>query len=133
MPAVIAEELRDLPETIARGLSELAASALLIFGADLKSIILYGSGAEGRLRPASDVNLVLVLTAFDAAKADAIRGPFAAAQAAIRLSAMFLLDTEVEQAMSAFGQKFSDIVRRHRVLHGPDPFAGVKVPREAVI
>jgi Protein of unknown function (DUF692) len=34
---------------------------------------------------------------------------------------------------SLFGQKFSDIVRRHRVLHGPDPFAGVHVSRAAVI
>lgn len=35
--------------------------------------------------------------------------------------------------MESFGQKFSDVVRRHRVLHGPDPFAGVHVSRAAVI
>jgi hypothetical protein len=46
---------------------------------------------------------------------------------------MFLLETELESAMMAFGQKFSDIVRRHRVLLGCDPFAGANIPRAAVI
>jgi N-methylhydantoinase A/oxoprolinase/acetone carboxylase beta subunit len=46
---------------------------------------------------------------------------------------MFLLESEVRPAMESFGQKFSDIVRRHRVLYGTDPFAGAKIPREVVI
>ena len=46
---------------------------------------------------------------------------------------MFLLASEVPAAMESFGQKFSDIVRRHRVILGPDPFAGVRVSRPAVI
>jgi hypothetical protein len=95
--------------------------------------VLYGSGAEGRLRAASDVNLLLVLSSFDAAKADAIRQPFAAAHAAIQLTAMFLLESEFEAAMTAFGQKFSDMVRRHRLLYGHDPFEGAHIPRTAVI
>ena len=86
------------------GLSSFIDSALAAFGPELRSIILYGSGAEGRLRPASDVNLVFVLASFDAAKADALREPFAAAHAAIRVSVMFLLESEVGQAMESFGQ-----------------------------
>ena len=58
------------------------------------------------LRPASDVNLILVLSSFDAAEADRIREPFAAARAAIQLTAMFLLEHEVPQAILSFGQKF---------------------------
>jgi hypothetical protein len=133
MPSTIVPELQDLPETVAIGLSSFIDSALAAFGTELRSIVLYGSGAEGRLRPASDVNLVFVLASFDAAKAASLREPFAAAHAAIQVSVMFLLESEVGQAMESFGQKFSDIVRRHRVLHGPDPFAGVHVPRVAVI
>jgi hypothetical protein len=133
MASAIVRDLHDLPETVARGLSSFVDSALAAFGPELKSIVLYGSAAEGKLRPASDVNLVVVLDSFDAAKAASIRDAFAAAHAAVRLSAMFLLESEVEQAVEAFGQKFSDIVRRHRVLHGPDPFAGIGVPRAAVI
>jgi hypothetical protein len=122
-----------LSEAVAGGLASFIESAIAVFGPELKSIVLYGSGAEGRLRPASDVNLILVLGSFDAVKAASFREPFAAAHAAIRLSAMFLLEPEVGPAMECFGQKFSDIVRRHRILYGPDPFAGRTVPRAAVI
>ena len=83
------KELEGLPENVASVLADFTRSALQAFGADLKSIILYGSGAEARLRAASDVNLLLVLSSFDAAKADAIRGPFGVARAAIRMTAMF--------------------------------------------
>jgi len=88
------KELEDLPENVARALTSFVGSAVAAFGSDLKSAILYGSGAEGRLRAASDVNLLLVLSSFDAAKAEAIRQPFAAAHAAIQLPAMFLLERD---------------------------------------
>jgi hypothetical protein len=125
--------MAGLPENVERALACFVSSAQTVFGPDLKSVVLYGSGAEGRLRAASDVNVLLVLSAFDAAKAEAIRQPFAAAQAAIQLTTMFLLESEVHPAMIAFGQKFSDIVRRHRVLYGSDPFVGLSIPRAAVI
>lgn len=133
MPSATFQDLHDLPETVARSLSSFIERALALFGPELRSIVLYGSAAEGKLRPASDVNLLLILTSFDVAKAASIRESFSAAHAAIRLTAMFLLESEVEQAMESFGQKFSDIVRRHRVLHGPNPFAGIGVPRAAVL
>jgi hypothetical protein len=127
------DKLQDLPAAVVSGLTSFVTSAVAAFGANLKSVVLYGSGAEGRLRPASDVNLILVLSSFDAAEADRIREPYAAVQAAIRLNAMFLLEDEVTHAILSFGQKFSDILRRHRVLYGVDPFAGAHVPRAAAI
>jgi predicted nucleotidyltransferase len=132
MPAA-SSKLQDLPEAVARGLLDFLATAESAFGGNLKSVVLYGSGAEGRLRPASDVNLVLVLSAFDAGQAQAVREAFAAAQAAIKLTAMFLLESEFEPAMDAFGQKFSDMLRRHRVLYGSDPFEGLAPSRSAVL
>jgi hypothetical protein len=128
----IAQDLH-LTETIAGELASFIDAVVAVFGVDLKSIVLYGSGAEGRLRPASDVNLILVLVSFDPTKAASIRDSFAVAHASIQLSAMFLLESEVGPAMECFGQKFSDILRRHRVLYGPDPFAGMHVPRAAMI
>jgi hypothetical protein len=125
--------MTGLPENVERALASFVSSAQAAFGADLKSVVLYGSGAEGRLRPASDVNVLLVLSAFDPAKAEVFRQPFSAAHAAIQLTAMFLLESEVHAAMTAFGQKFSDIVRRHRVLYGSDPFEGASIPRAAIV
>jgi hypothetical protein len=122
-----------LPDAISRSLQAFVDAAVATFGADLKSVVLYGSGADGSLRPTSDVNLLLVLSAFDAAKATAIRGPYSLAEASIQLTAMFLLESEVPAALEAFAQKFSDVHRRHRVLYGSDPFANVSIPRPAVI
>ncbi len=132
MPQAIAE-LHDLPEATARAVANFVDAAGQAFGDDLRSIVLYGSGAEGRLRASSDVNLLLVLSAFDGKKANAIRGQFALADSAVRLTAMFLLESEIQSAGELFAQKFSDILRRHRVLYGPDPFAGVSIPRSSIL
>ena len=47
----------------------------------------------------------------------------AVAHAAVRLTAMFLLARRSPPAAEAFAQKFADVRRRRRVLHGADPFA----------
>jgi hypothetical protein len=46
---------------------------------------------------------------------------------------MFLLASELQAAMDLFAVKFGDIARRHRVLFGDDPFAGLTVSRAAAI
>ena len=133
MNSSIAKELEDLPKVSGVAVTTFVTAARQVFRDDLRSVILYGSGAEGRLRPTSDINLVLVLSSFDPAKATAVRSQFSYAESACRLTAMFLLESEVVSAVELFAQKFSDILRRHRVLYGPDPFASLSVPRSAEI
>ena len=123
----------SLPDNVQQVLGDFVASARGAFGGDLVSIVLFGSAAEGRLRPLSDVNVLVVLSAFDRTKADRLREPLRTAHAAIRLSAMFLLEAEFQPAIEAFAVKFGDIARRHVILHGRDPFAGATVPREASV
>ena len=118
-----------LPPKVARVLTGFIEQARSSFANDLRAVVLYGSGAEGRLRATSDVNLLLVLSAFEHNKADQLREPLRVAQAAIRLRTMFLLESELEPAMKAFAVKFADILRRRRVLFGDDPFAGFSVSR----
>ena len=120
-------------ERAERGLTDLVTAAREALGDSLDSIVLYGSGAEGRLRPASDVNVIFVLNRFDAARVDALGEPVRVAQAAIRLAPMVLLRDEIPHAATAFAVKFADIVRRHRVLHGADPFTGLTIPRERLV
>ena len=120
-------------ERAERGLSEVVAAARQALGDTLDSIVLYGSAAEGRLRPASDVNVIFVLNRFDAARVDALGEPVRVAQAAIRLAPMVLLRDEIPHAASAFAVKFADIVRRHRVLHGSDPFADLTIGRDRLV
>jgi predicted nucleotidyltransferase len=120
-------------ERAERGLADLVTSARQALGDTLDSIVLFGSAAEGRLRPVSDVNVIIVLNRFDAARVSALSDPVRVAQAAIRLAPMILLGDEIPHAATAFAVKFSDIVRRHRVLYGSDPFADLTIARERLI
>jgi predicted nucleotidyltransferase len=114
-------------------LADFVAAAEAAFGAELRSVLLFGSAAEGRMRATSDVNVLVVLGRFDAAAADRLREPLRGAQAAIDLHAMFLLESELPAAMEAFALRFADIAARHRVLKGSDPFARLSLPREALV
>ncbi len=122
-----------MEERIRLALDRVVASAKEAFGEDLRSVVLYGSGAEDALRATSDVNLIVVLRAFDEARAARVRDVVVLAAAAIRLRTMFLLESEVAEAAEAFAVKFEDVQRRHRVLAGTDPFANLHVPREALL
>ncbi len=124
MPTSLQTAVADLPEPVGAALEEFVEAARGAFGADLRSVVLYGSAAEGRLRPTSDVNVILVLDRFDRAAADRLRGPLGTARAAIELAVMFLLTAEVRPASEAFAAKFADVRRRRRVLFGEDPFQG---------
>lgn len=133
MSADLSQHLVDLPIHVGRALQDFIAAAQLAFGDRLRSAVLFGSAAEGRLRPTSDVNLILVLTAFERADADRMREPLRLAHAAALVEPMWLLEREIAPATESFAVKFADVLRRRRVLVGPDPFAGVSVSRAAEI
>jgi predicted nucleotidyltransferase len=114
---------------VERVLGEFLAAAREALGPALRSAVLFGSAAEGRLRPASDVNLLLVVAAFDPAAIDRVREPLRVAEAALDLRVMWLREDEVAGAAARFASKFADILRRRKVLHGRDPFASLAIPR----
>ena len=126
-------EVLELPAKVNSVLTEFVNSTKKAFEKDLRSIVLFGSGAEGKLRPASDVNVIVLLTRFDQNKADQMREPLRLAEAVVKLKAMFLLEEELQPASQAFAVKFADVKRRRRVLYGDDPFAGLSVAREDAI
>ena len=121
----------QLPEPVRRALSSFMAELRRAFAEDLVAIVLFGSAAEGRLRETSDVNLIVVLSKVDPVRLEAIGDAYRLVHAAIRLSAMFIRDSEIAVASEAFAVKFADIATRHVVLWGSDPFAGLTVSREA--
>jgi predicted nucleotidyltransferase len=119
-------------ERTQRSLHDFLGAAKEVFGGSLRAAVLFGSAAEDRLRPSSDVNLLLVLKDFsiDAAR---LTPALAMARAAVDLRVLFLLEEEIPAALECFAQKFADILRRRRVLLGDDPFQGLAIPREAEI
>jgi predicted nucleotidyltransferase len=123
----------QLPEAVRERLTDFTAAAQRVFADDLFAVVLFGSAAEGRLRQTSDVNVVVVLRRVDPTKLEAIGEAYRLAHAAIRLSAMFILESEIEIAKDAFAVKFADIAARHEVLYGTDPFVGLTISREAAL
>jgi predicted nucleotidyltransferase len=125
------ELLQALPANVTRVLTDFISAAEQAFGADLRAIVLYGSAAEGRLRPTSDVNLLLVLSRFEQAKAAELSEPLRVGQTAVKLAVMFLLESEIAGAAEAFAVKFADILQRRQMLFGTDPFANLVISRTA--
>lgn len=122
----------NLPSHVTSALTDFLDAARAAFGENVRSIVLFGSAAEGKLRATSDVNLLLVLRAIERSQLDAIREPLRVARAAIRLEPMFVLESELDEAAVAFANKFEDIRRRHVVLHGDDVIAGLTISPEAL-
>ena len=122
-----------LPETTKKIIDDFLEAARFSFGPNLHSVVLYGSAAEGTLRPTSDINLILVLESFEPAQAEGIRPTLRVAQSAIQLNVMFLRTVEISAAVRSFAPKFADVLRRRTILFGEDPFAAILVPRDAEV
>jgi len=122
-----------LPGDVASVLEQFILDARAALGADLDSIILFGSAAEGRLRPASDINVIVVMNRFDESIVNEWRSALQIHVAAVDLQPMFLLKDELQEASEAFAVKFSDVLTRSRVLYGNDPFSTLSISRDATI
>jgi predicted nucleotidyltransferase len=125
------ELAKDLPPPVATILQEFVAA--LVDTLPLESVILFGSAAEGRLRPTSDVNLLVIARHWTLEQLDALRTPLRSGRAAAGLTVMFLKSTELAAAVESFAVKFADIKARHRVLLGRSPFDSMQITREAAL
>jgi predicted nucleotidyltransferase len=122
-----------LPSEVRTWLAEVSTTLIDSLGSDLRSLIVFGSAAEGRMRASSDVNLLVLLRRFDAAKIDGARGLLHTAAAAIELHPMFLLEKEIQLAAESFAEKFDDMANRHYVIFGVDPFEALSIPRPVLV
>jgi predicted nucleotidyltransferase len=123
----------DLPAAAQEVLGELLRSLIQAIGPDLKCVLLFGSAAEGRLRPTSDINLLVLADKLNETQLNALRAPLKEGRAAVGLAAMFLETDEFSDACESFAMKFGDMKARHRLLYGEDPFATAEIPRDAAV
>ena len=114
-------------------LTALIGDAKGAFGADLLSITLYGSGAEGQLRKSSDLNLIFVLARFEREAVRGFTAKLVLTQGTQQVDIMWVLETELDAVVEAFAQKFSDVRRRHVVLYGNDVFSELTPSRAATV
>jgi hypothetical protein len=98
-------------------------------GANLKSVILYGSAATEEFHAKhSDLNLLCVVEQTDALHLEALHGAVAWwARRGQRAPLVFTLD-ELRQSADIFAIELLDMKWRHRVLHGENVLSGLEVP-----
>lgn len=122
-----------LPTDVAVALDELVTALRDAAGGNLLGLILYGGLARGRYNPGtSDINIVVVLRDISTEALVRIAPPLHAAQRARRVEPLIITPRELPRLAIAFPTKILDIQRRHVVLTGDDPFAGIDVSREHI-
>jgi len=119
------KDSKTLPPETQDALDRVVSSLAKTLGANLHSLVLYGSAVRGNLLPkVSDLNLLILLEESTpeahAAIADAIRGP-------VRIEPFILGRALLARSFQAFAVKFLSIQRNYRILHGTDPFAGLRI------
>lgn len=114
-------------------LNDFVGELQTLMGANLISVVVFGSAATGQWRSTSDVNVMVVVNQFNAEALHAIREPLRLAQALVQLHVMFIQEDELQPAANAFTLKFSDILARHKILHGANVLASIHISREDII
>src|SRR5713226_8386959 len=98
-------------------------------GANLASVILYGSAAEGEFHPEySDLNLLCVLRDASFASLSKIAGVVEWWRGKKHHPPLVLTASELKTSADVFSIEFVDMKSRHRVLYGPDALRDLDVP-----
>jgi len=98
-------------------------------GANLESIILYGSAAAGDFRPGhSDLNLFCVLRDASFAALQAIAPVADWWDKQKQQAPLVMTAAEMEHAADVFAIEWLDMRERHRLLHGADVLANLQIP-----
>lgn len=97
-------------------------------GAQLVSIVLYGSAVMGDFDPErSNYNVLVVLETITPADLRAVRPLIEDWQARGHPLPLYFTREEMADASDVFPMEFLDMSAAHRVLYGEDPFLGLEV------
>jgi hypothetical protein len=112
-------------------IEELVAQLQKVYGAQLRSVVLYGSAAAGEHIPKrSDYNILVIV--------DELTMQHMQAGAAVARAwgedgnppPLTLTLPEWRGSADIFPMEYADILERHRVLYGTPPFDGISVDRQ---
>jgi predicted nucleotidyltransferase len=97
-------------------------------GANLSSLVVYGSAVRGGYEPAqSDIDLIVVLNDTDLPHLRAIAEPLRLARFQARVEAMVLKRDNIAPAADVFPLLYDDVRQRHVLLSGSDSFGGLEI------
>ena len=111
-------------------LEELVAQLRAAYGAELRTVVLYGSAAAGEhIANRSDYNVLVIV---DSLALERLRAAAAVARAwgeAGNPAPLTLTTSEWRGSADIFPMEYADILERHKVLYGTPPFDGIHVEK----
>ena len=112
-------------------LDELVTQLKSAFGADLSSVVLYGSAAGGEHNPKrSDQNILVIVKQVPLSAAQAIAATARAWADAGNPPPMVFTEREWRGSSDVFPMEYADILEQNRVLYGSSPLDGISVRQE---
>lgn len=120
--------IEGLPEETQKLLQAYAKDVKGAFGDQLEGLLIYGSAVRGEFLPGrSNLNLLLVITGYDAATLKRYEPVHKRWSKEGVVTPLFLTDQEIRSTSPLFPLEFLEIQEHHRVLGGRDPFVGFHV------
>ncbi|HEX4273948.1 MAG TPA: hypothetical protein VHZ74_01270 [Bryobacteraceae bacterium] len=111
-------------------LDQLVEKLRKALGADLVSVVLYGSAAVGDSdEKYSDYNVLCVLSRIEPAQLGATEAIFRWWRGEGNPAPLLLTEREVRTSTDCFAIEFHDIKEHHRILHGADLVSGLEIDR----
>ena len=112
-------------------LDDLVTQLRAAYGTHLSAVVLYGSAAAGEHIPKkSDYNVLVLLDDVQPATLAAASAVAKAWNDAGNPPPMTMTLAEWRRSSDVFPMEYSDILDRHRVLHGAAPFGGISISRD---
>ncbi len=100
-------------------------------GANLHSVVLFGSAASGHYQPKhSDLNVLCTLAGLDGPSLEALRPVLEWWTSKGNPHVLVFTMDELRRSADVFAIELLDIKARHKVLYGEDSFAGLQVPMD---
>lgn len=107
-------------------LDQLVTQLRAAFGTGLRSVVLYGS-AVANDGDRADQNVLVLVDALDVERLDAVAAVVRAWSDAGNPAPFTLTVEEWRRSADIFPIEYSDILERHRILHGEPPFEGIRI------
>lgn len=113
-------------------LDELVTQLRSAYGAPLRSVVLYGSAVAGehmKNHPAarSDYNVLVITDEVPMARLREISAALRAWRESGNPPPRTFTTAEWRSSADVFPMEYADLIERHRVLYGDDPFPGITV------
>lgn len=109
-------------------LEELVKQLSAVFGNELRSVVLYGSGAAGEhIANRSDYNVLVIADTLDAKRLRALSATTRAWVGAGNPPPMMFTPAEWRDSIDVFPMEHADMLDRHKLLFGASPFDDMRV------